>query len=154
MQRLRRPSLAGALAAVATAVALASAWHTGERMWRSLGEQRRVYGGYTETQRDRAAIDALGLPSDIFSFYRQYVGRDDRIYFQVRESGFSSFLDYQTAFGYAGRYFLLPALQTHDLEDATVVVTFFEDPKLLRIPFVTQQQAGAQPIFVSRIRAP
>jgi hypothetical protein len=49
---------------------------------------------------------------------------------------------------------LLPALQAVKLEDATVVVTFFEDPKLLRVRFLTQQQAGLQPIFVSRIKAP
>src|SRR6476659_791109 len=97
-----------------------------------------MYGAYSETQRAHAPIDALGLPSDIFDFYRQYLDRGDRVYFQVRPSGFSSFLDYQTA---------VP-------KDATVVVTYFEDPSRLHLRYVTQQRAGLQPVFVSRIRAP
>ena len=123
-------------------------------MWRLLGREQRTYAVYTDVQRRHAPIDAMGLSSDIFDFYRQYVVKGDRVYFQVRESGFSSFLDYQTAFAYAGRYYLLPALQTTDLKDATVVVTYFEDPKQLHVRYVTQQRAGLQPIFVSRIRAP
>jgi hypothetical protein len=139
---------------VVTAIALASAWHSGERMWRHLQEQRRVYGAYTDVERRHALITSMGLPADIFDFYRQYVGRGDRIYYQVQESGLGRFIDQPTAVRYAGRYYLLPALEATKLEDATVVVTFFEDPKLLRVPFVTQQQAGLQPIFVSRIRPP
>ena len=94
------------------------------------------------------------MPADIFDFYRQYVGRGDRVYFQVRESGFSSFVDLPTAIHYVGRYYLLPAIEATRLDDATVVVTFFDDPKRLHVRYITQQQAGIQPIFVSRIRAP
>ena len=137
-----------------TAIALASAWHSGERVWRHLEDQRRVYGSYNEVQRRHALITAMSLPGDVFDFYRQFVGRGDRVYYQVRESGLGRFLDLPTAVRYAGRYYLLPALEATTLDDATVVVTFFEDPKLLRVPYVTQQQAGLQPIFVSRIRAP
>jgi hypothetical protein len=154
VQRISRPSAATALAALATVIALASVWHTGERMWRHLDEQRRVYGNYTETQRRHAPLDTMGVPSDIFDFYRQYVGRGDRIHFQVRESGFSSFYDLPTAIRFAGHYYLLPAIQAKDLRDATVVVTFFDDPRRLPVRYATQQQAGIQPIFVSRIRAP
>ena len=137
-----------------TAIALASAWHSGERAWRHLDGQRRVYASYSDVQRRHALITTMGLPGDIFDFYRQFVGRGDRVYYQVQESGLGRFLDQPTAVRYVGRYYLLPALEATKLEDATVVVTFFEDPKLLRVPFVTQQQAGLQPIFVSRIRAP
>jgi hypothetical protein len=154
VERLRRPSAATALAAFATAIALASAWHSGERMWRHLGEQRRVYSDYTDVQRRHAAIDTMGLPSDIFDFYKQYVAKGDRVYFQIRESGFSQYFTLQEAVRAAGRWYLLPALEATDLDDATVVVTFFDDPKLLRARYVTQQQAGVQPIFVSRIKAP
>jgi hypothetical protein len=152
VQRLRRPSTA--LAALATVVALASALHSGGHVWRHLVDQHRVYAAYDDTQRRRAPIEGLGLPADIFDFYRQYVVPGDRVYFQVRESGFSRFLDYRTAFRYAGRYAFLPALEATELEDATVVVTFFEDPKRLHVRYITQQQAGLQPVFVSRIRAP
>jgi hypothetical protein len=154
VQRLRRPSPATALAVLATIVALASALHSGRHVWHHLVDQHRVYGAYTDTQREHAPIDGLGMPSDIFDFYRQYVVPGDRVYFQVRESGFSQFLDYQTAFSYVGRYYFLPALQATDLKDATVVVTYFDDPKRLRVRYLTQQQAGLQPIYVSRIKAP
>jgi hypothetical protein len=154
VERLRRPSAATVLAAVATVIALASVWHSGEGMWRHLDEQRRVYGNYTDVERRHAAIDEIGLPSDIFDFYKQFVGKGDRVYFQIRESGFSQFFTLQEAVRAAGRWYLLPALEATDLDDATVVVTFFDDPKLLRVRYVTQQQAGLQPIFVSRIKAP
>jgi hypothetical protein len=154
VQRFRRPKPATALAALATVIALASAWHSGPGRWRQLDRQERQYGAYTDTQRRRAPLEALGLPADIFDFYRQYLVKGDRVYFQVRPSGFSSLLDYQTAFAYGGRYYFLPALQATDLKDATVVVSYFEDPSRLHVHYLTQQRAGLQPIFVSRIRAP
>ena len=80
--------------------------------------------------------------------------KGDRVYFQVRESGFSSFYDYPTAFAYGARFYFLPALQATRLKDATVVVTYFEDPQQLHVRYITQQRAGLQPIFVSRIRSP
>ena len=145
------------LTALVTVIALASAWHSAGRMWRHLNEQHRVYSGYTETQRRHATIESLGVGAsiaDIFDFYKQYIDPRDRVYLQVRESGFSSFVNYQTAFAYAARYYFLPALPAVDLKDATVVVTFFADPKELHTRFITQQQAGLQPIFVSRIKTP
>jgi len=154
VQRLRRPAPATALAVLATVVALGSALHSGRHVWHHLVVQHRVYAAYTDTQREHAPIDGLGLPSDIFDFYRQYVVPGDRVYFQVRESGFSRFLDYQTAFRYVGRYYLAPALEATDLKDATVVVTYFEDPNELHVRYLTQQRAGLQPIYVSRIEAP
>ena len=48
---------------------------------------------------------------------------------------------------------MLPAIEATRLDGATVVVTFFDDPKQLHVRYITQQQAGLQPIFVSRIRA-
>src|SRR3954468_12807077 len=84
-----RPSLAGGLAALATAVALASAWHSGGHVWRSLQRQEGTDHAYSETQRRRAPLESLGLPGDIFDFYRQYVVKGDRVYLQVRPSGFS-----------------------------------------------------------------
>jgi len=45
-------------------------------------------------------------------------------------------------------------VQTSDLKDATVVVSYFEDPALLHRKFITQVRAGLQPLWVSRIRLP
>jgi hypothetical protein len=123
-------------------------------MWRLLDGDYRSYAGYTEEQRRHAALQRVGLPAGVFDYYARFVGRGDRIYFQVLESGLGPFLDLPTAVAYAGRFYLLPAVQARDLEDATVVVTFYEDPGRLGVEFITQQRAGLQPLFVSRISAP
>ena len=149
-----RPSLATAVAAVAAAVALASAWHSNAHMRRSLGTERHQYAAYTDEQRNHAAIQQLSLPGEVFDFYKDRVIRGDRIYFQVRQSGLGQFLDLPTAVRYAGRFYLLPAVEARDLADATVVLTFYDDPSLLKVRYVTQVQAGLQPIYVSRISVP
>ena len=82
------------------------------------------------------------------------LAKGDRIYFQVQQSGFSSFMDLPTAVETAGRYYLLPAVQVTDLRKATVVVSWLADPGLLHVHFVTQKRLGLQLMFVSRIRAP
>jgi hypothetical protein len=53
-----------------------------------------------------------------------------------------------------GRFYFLPAVQTASLRDATVVVSYFADPSLLHVTFLTQVRAGLQPLWVSRISAP
>jgi len=146
--------LSGVLAGVATALALLSAWHSVGHMRRLLREERATNRALTPAERRQAPVAHAQLNGQIFDFFAAYLAKGDRVYFQVRESGFSSYLDYQTAFAYAARYLFLPALQTTNLKDATVVVTYFEDPKQLHVHYITQQEAGLQPIFVSRIRAP
>ena len=131
---LPRPSRVTVLAALATVVALASALNTGPHMWRLLDREGRTYAAYTDTERRHATVEGLGMPPDIFDFYRQYVTKGDRIYYQVRESGFSSYYDLPTAIRLVGHYYLLPAVEAPSLRDATVVVTFFDDPKLLHVP--------------------
>jgi len=149
-----RPSLAALLAAVATVVALASAWHSGARIWRSLGSSHRIYAGYSDEERRRAPLQAMGLPGDVFDFYASFLVHGDRVYYQVKESGLGQFLDLPTAVRYAGNFYFLPAVHAHDLDDATVVVTHYGDPKLLHRRFVPQKEAGLQPFYVSRISAP
>ena len=84
----------------------------------------------------------------------QYLSKGDRVYFQVMPSGFSSDYDLPTIVQALGRFYFLPAVQTSDLKDATVVVSYFEDPALLHRKFITQVRAGLQPLWVSRIRSP
>jgi hypothetical protein len=45
-------------------------------------------------------------------------------------------------------------VQVTDPKKATVVVSYMSDPKFLHLHFITQQQSGLQPIFVSRVRGP
>jgi hypothetical protein len=135
-------------------LALVSAANSGPDVWRALGDLRETYAPYTEADREHAPITELGLPADVFDFYRDRVRRGDRMYFQVQEGILGQFFDQPTAFAFAARFYLLPAGQARDLDDATVVLTLIDDPARLGVPFLLQQQAGEQPIFVSRIRMP
>jgi hypothetical protein len=45
-------------------------------------------------------------------------------------------------------------VQVANVRDATVVLSYYRDPGALHVHFPTQAEAGLQPIYVSRIRAP
>ena len=138
----------------ATVLALISAWHTGPRRWHRLNEEYTAYRSYTDLQRRQAFFGVVEEDPGVFDFFKQYLARGDRVYYQVQPSGFSSFMDLPAAVETAGRYYLLPAVQVTDLREATVVVSWLADPGLLHVRFVTQQRLGLQLMFVSRIRAP
>jgi hypothetical protein len=148
------PTRASALAAAATVLALVSAWHSGRHMWHRLQQDRATYAPLTGEQRARAPLTAIPLPADVFDWYASLLTRGDRVYYQVEPSGFSHSFDLPTIVEAAGRYYLLPSVQVTDPKRATVVVSYMADPRFLHLHFVTQQQAGAQPIFVSRIATP
>jgi hypothetical protein len=143
-----------AAAAFAAALALVSALNTGPHVWSLLRDGHATYAAYSDERRRHAAVERLGLSPEVFEFYRDRVVRGDRFYLQVGESGLGQFLDQPASAGYAARFTLLPAVQARGLSDATVVLTLFEDPARLGVEFVTQEQAGLQPFYVSRIRAP
>ena len=155
VERLRRPSPATALALLATVVALASALHSGRHVWRHLVDQHRVYAAYTDTQRRHAPIDGLGMPSDIFDFYRQYVvPRRPRVLPGARER-LQPVPRPTDGLRLVGRYYLLPALQATDLEATRPSSSRTSRTRSgCHVRFLTQQQAGLQPIYVSRIQAP
>jgi hypothetical protein len=138
----------------ATVLALVSAWHTGPHRWHRLDQDYTAYRSYTDLQRRQAFFSGLEEDPGVFAFFKQYLVRGDRVYYQVQQSGFSSFMDLPTAVETAGRYYLLPAVQVTDLREATVVVSWLADPGLLHVRFVTQKRLGLQLMFVSRIRAP
>jgi hypothetical protein len=123
-------------------------------MWKRIGDDYRTFSAYTPEQRQHAVLDNIPLPADIFDFYKQYVTRGDRVYYQVQQSGFGYWADLPTAVSSAGRWYLLPAVEASSLKDATVVVSYFADPNQLGIHYITQVRAGLQPIFVSRIKTP
>lgn len=146
--------LPAAVVGVATVVALASAWHSGGHVWRRLDSGYRTYSAYTPAQRRHAPIDAIPLPSDVFDFYADHLEPRDRVYFLVLRSGFGQFFTLQQIVAATGRFYLLPAVQVKNLRDATVVVTYDRDPSTLPVRFLTEAQAGQQPIYVARIRLP
>ena len=139
--------------AAATVFALVSAWHSGRHMWHRLAEDYHTYASYTRLERKHAPLAKLELDGNIFDWYAKYVGRGDRVYYQVLPSGLGT-LDLPTAVRFAGSFYLLPAVQVTDPKQATVVVSFMADPKFLHLHFITQQRSGLQPIFVSRVRGP
>jgi hypothetical protein len=151
--RARTAVLPATLVAVATVIALYSAWHSGRHMWRRLHSDYRTYSAYTDLQRRRSPLDAIPLPSDVFDFYAAHLRPGDRFYLDVKEGGYGIF-DLPTIFAFAGQFYLLPAVEVPDVRDATVVVSYYRDPGLLHVHFLTQVEAGLQPIFVSRIRVP
>ena len=82
-----------AVAVVATAIAIASAWHSGPGVWRRLDTEHRVYAGYSDFQRRLAPVADVPLPTGIFEFWAGSVLPRDRIFFQVRPAPFSAFFD-------------------------------------------------------------
>jgi hypothetical protein len=152
LDELRRDSrvfVAGA--AVATALAGASALMHGPDVWSKLSRERARDAALTAQQREHAPLDALPLPANVFDYYRAHLRLGDRVYFQVLESGFGPFADLPTVVATVGRYYLLPAVAVEGLEDANVVVSWEADPGLLGLQFVEQHRAGLQLFFVSRI---
>jgi len=147
-------SASGALAAAATVIALLSAWHSGGHVWRLLDREHSSYAQLTSDQRRQEPVTQLEITGDIFDFYAAQIVKGDRVYFQVLPSGFSHDLDLPSAVASLGRFYLLPGVQTTNLADATVVVSYFEDPGLLHLHFIAQARAGVQLFFVSRIRTP
>jgi hypothetical protein len=139
------------IVAVAVAVALYSAWHSGGHVWRRFSADYRTYAAYTGIQRQHAPLDKVGLPSDVFDFYAEHLQRGDRIYFQVQKVPFGNYLDLPGIIAAAGRFYLLPAVQVTSLRRATVVVSYNEDPKLLHVRFSEKAEYGARPIYVSRL---
>ena len=130
--------LSGAVRGGRDRVALFSAWHSLNHMRRLLDREQAVLRALTPAERRQEPVTAVGLDGQIFDFYASLLARGDRVYFQVMPSGFSSDLDLPTIVAALGRFYLLPAVQTDDLRKATVVVSYFADPALLHVKFITQ----------------
>jgi hypothetical protein len=150
---VHRLTLSTATVAAASVLALVSALHSGPHMWHRLDRDYRTYKAYTPIERQHAPLAELSLDGNIFDWYAKYVGRGDRVYYQVLPSGLGT-MDLPTAVEYAGSFYLLPAATVTDPKKATVIVSFMADPIFLHLHFITQQRSGLQPIFVSRVRAP
>jgi hypothetical protein len=149
-----RRRTANVLAAVATVIALYSAWHSIGHMHRLLTVEGQAAAQLTDVQRRQAPVTSFAMSGDIFDFFARYLLPGDRVYFQVMPSGYGTGFDLPQAVEALGRFYFLPAVQATKLKDATVVVSYFADPGLLHRKFVLQVRAGLQTLFVSRISAP
>jgi len=131
-------------------LALASAWHSGGAVWRAVNAEDRKYAAYTDTQRQDAVLDGLSINGQAFAFFEKYVHRGDRVYFQV-PTGRKVNSNLSGAVVAAGSFYLLPAVRTTELKDATVVVSYQVNPKILGARYVSQVRDGQQLFFVSRL---
>lgn len=138
-------------AAAACVLAVASTATSFAESWDRLRADRERDEALTEQERAQAPIAAIPLTVEVFEYYRAFLRPGDRVYFHVLESGFSSFVDLPAVVAAAGRFWLLPAVQVEDVEDATVVVSWERDPAELGLRFSEQHRAGQQLLFVSRI---
>jgi hypothetical protein len=140
--------LSAVLAAVATAFALLSAWHSVGHMRNILGGEHTTYAAMTPAERRQLPVTHAELDGGIFDFFTAYLVHGDRVFIQVMPSGYSPAFDLPSIVSALGRWYFLPAMQTTDLANATVVVSYFEDPSLLHRKYITQVRAGLQPLWV------
>jgi hypothetical protein len=143
---------AAAVSALVTCVVAAVSVFAGYDDTRAaLAESRSRDRALTEQERERAPVTSIPLTVEVLEYYDAFLRPDDRVYFHVLESGFAPGLDLRAVVTAAGRYWLLPAVEVEDVDDATVVVSWERDPAELGLRFSEQQRAGQQLFFVSRI---
>ena len=115
-------------------------------MWRTMADDYRMYSSLSALERRHAPSDQVRVPGEVFDYYADRVHKGDRIYLQINPGRARP-----DAIEAVARFYLLPAVVVGDLADANVIVSFYEDPAQLGVPLQSQERAGLQPIFVSRI---
>lgn len=142
---------------VGAALSLAVAGLLAYSLWLDLPHARRLlrsqyvaYASYTPSQRARAFGDLIPMPMDIMDFWRSWLHAGDRYYIQMPPMPFSSMGDKRYIMRSIAHLYLLPAVETHSLRDATVVLTWDADPHSLPLHYASIEQAGQQPIYASR----
>jgi hypothetical protein len=143
-----------AAAALASVIVLAlgySGWRDVPHSWRLMHSQYASYSGLTRAQRDRAFGTAIPMPMDILDFWRSEIRPWDRYFIQMPHEAFSTNGDKKYVARLVAHVYLLPAIETTHLSQATVVLSWDADPAVLHLKFWEQYRAGQQLIFVSRI---
>jgi hypothetical protein len=118
---------------------------------RVLDSEHRRFAGMTDAERDQAFGLLIPTRMDIFDFYRRLIRPDDRFFVQVEDEAFGRFAGKATVVRSVARYYLAPAIEVEDPDDATVVLSYDTDPALLELKYSEQVRAGLQLLFVSRI---
>jgi hypothetical protein len=145
----RLASWAAALAVVATLAY--SGWKDLPHSWRLVQSQHAGYAGYTHAQKERLFGTSIPMAMDEFDFWRVYLRRGDRYYLQMPPEPFSSFADKRQIAQAIAHIYLLPAIETQSLDDATVVLSLDANPTSLDRVFTDQHEAGLQEIYFSRL---
>lgn len=148
--RLR--TTAALVVSVAVVVALAvSAWRNVPHSWRLMRTEHAQFAGYTSAQREQAFGALIPLRMDILDFWRANLRPGDRYWIQIPYEAFSPAADKKLVVRTVSHLYLLPAIETRHLSDATVVLSWDADPGLLHLHYSEQARAGLQVIFASRI---
>jgi hypothetical protein len=144
--------VAGTVVSLAAVCALAwTGWHDVPRSWRLMRNEHARFAGYSRAQRDQAFGALIPIRMDIFDFWRAQLRRDDRYWIQIPPEAFSTNGDKKLVVRSIAHLYLLPAIETRHLSDATVVLSWDADPAALHLTYSEQERAGLQLIFVSRI---
>ncbi|HWE80885.1 MAG TPA: hypothetical protein VG265_04495 [Gaiellaceae bacterium] len=134
--------------AAAVILALYSAWHSGGHIWHRIASDHNAFAALAPIDRLRAPATTIGVEGYTFDWYRNFLVKGDRFYVQV-DNGHNPFQVRLLA-----GYYLLPAVEVAEPSQANVIVSYYTDPNALGLHYVTQQEAGLQPIFVSRVAEP
>jgi hypothetical protein len=146
-----RAVLAFAAALFVVAALARSVWLDVPHSWRLMRNERLRFAGYTSAQRAQAFGALLPIRMDIFDFWRGFLRPGDRYWIQIPDEAFSANADKRLVVRTVAHLYLLPALETRHLADATVVLSWDADPGLLHLTYSDQIRAGLQVIFASRI---
>jgi hypothetical protein len=147
---IRRALSLGVSLAVVLALAY-SAWRDVPHSWRLMRSQHAQFASYSPTERDQAFGALIPIRMDIFDFWARALRPGDRYWIQIPPEAFSSNADKKLIVRSVAHLYLLPAIETRRLADATVVLSWDADPGRLGLHYSAQIRAGGQLIFVSRI---
>ena len=150
MRTLRRSVALGASLVIAVALGV-SAWRNVPHSWRLMRNEHAQFVGYNRAQRDQAFGDLIPLRMDILDFWRAHLRAGDRYWIQIPHEAFSPAADKKLVVRTVAHLYLLPAIETRRLANATVVLSWDSDPGTLHLQYTDQARAGLQLIFVSRI---
>lgn len=138
--------------AAATLIALAATLESGlTHSLRILDGERTRFEAMPAEQRQQAFGLLIPTRMDIFDFYRRHLREDDRFYVQVTDEAFGQFASKAVVVRSVARFYLAPAVEVDDPQEATVILSYDADPGLLPLQYDEQIRAGLQLIFVSRV---
>lgn len=144
--------VAAGIAATAAVLSLAATIVFGlPNSLETLHSERSRFAGMSEVEREQAFGVLIPTRMDVFDFYRRALRPDDRYFFQVANEAFGEFADKETVVRSVGRYYLAPAIEVARPQDATVILSYDDDPGLLPLKYSDQIRAGLQLFFVSRV---
>jgi len=140
--------------AAAVAVVAVLAWSVRldvPHSFRLMNSQHAAYAAYDRAGKERVFGSRLPMPMDVFDFWRSYLRPGDRYWINMPDEAFSTYGDKRFMARTIAHLYFLPALEAPQLKDATIVLTWDLDPRLLPVHYTVHHEAGLQLIFASRV---